>query len=55
MEAKQKKYRFNIIDVLIILVVLAIGVVMYYYMGRNEFYEKSIFYDITIFNNVFHK
>lgn len=36
MEAKQKKYRFNIIDVLIILVVLAIGVVMYYYMGARN-------------------
>lgn len=36
MNNNQKKYRFNIIDVLIILVVIAIGVVMYYYMSARN-------------------
>ncbi len=42
MTKNEKKYRFNIIDVLIILVVIAIGVVMYYYMSaRNTVASNS--------------
>ncbi|MBE6701011.1 MAG: DUF4330 domain-containing protein [Ruminococcaceae bacterium] len=42
MNTKQKKHRFNIIDVLIILVVLAICLVMYYYTtARNEVNANS--------------
>ncbi len=42
MNNKQKKYRFNIIDVLIILTVLAIGVVMYYYMSARNSVASSL-------------
>lgn len=39
---KQKKYKFNVIDVLIILVIIAIGVVMYYYTtARNTVISNS--------------
>lgn len=42
MSTKQRKYRFNVIDVLIILVVIAIGVVMYYYTtARNTVMTNS--------------
>ena len=46
MKAKQKKYRFNIIDVLIILIILAIGVVMYYYMGARNTVASNLEVDL---------
>ena len=42
MDKKQVKYKFNIIDFLIILMIIAIGVVMYYYtVARNAVNANS--------------
>lgn len=44
--AKQTKYKFNIIDILIILAVIAIGVVMYYYVSARNEVESASYVDI---------
>ena len=42
----QKKHKFNIIDVLIILVVLAIAVVMYYYVSARNTVASALEVDV---------
>ncbi len=46
MNGNTKKYKFNIIDVLIILTIIAIGVVMYYYMSARNTIATNLEVDL---------
>lgn len=46
MNKSKKKYGFNIIDVLIILLVIAIGVVLYYYMSARNTLASNLEVDV---------